>query len=82
MADELVRPETDRLLHEALEAHLGAGRERPVEGHEIGVRLVQVEPHAIGTDDFDLADLLLWILAPLDRWKLNFTSSAVKGSPL
>ena len=35
-----------------------------------------------GLDDLDLRDLVVQDLAPLARWKLNFTSSAVNGSPL
>src|SRR5262249_40429152 len=69
VAHELVWPQTDRLLLEALEAHLldvllghdprGPGRERPVEGHEIGEWIEQVEPYTIRSDDLDFADLLL-----------------------
>src|SRR5262249_6369623 len=61
--------EPDRLLLEALEAHLldvllgndpgSPSRERSVEGHEIGEWLDQVESYTIGTDDRDVSDLLL-----------------------
>jgi hypothetical protein len=42
---------------------------------------VKHEAHPVGVDDHHLADLLVKDLG-LARWKLNFTSSAVKGSPL
>jgi len=41
-----------------------------------------MEAHARGADHLDLPHPVLEDLATLDRWKLNFTSSAVKGSPL
>jgi len=43
---------------------------------------VEVKADAVGADDLDLPDFSFRTLAPLARWKLNFTSSAVKGSPL
>jgi len=68
-AHELVRPQTDRVLLEAVVADLldvllghdpaRRGRERSVEGHEVGERLVEMEPDPIRIDDLDLAHLLL-----------------------
>ena len=74
LADELVGPETDRMLQEAVLADLldvllghdpgGAGGEGAVEGHEVGPRLVQVEAHARGADDLHVLHLLVEQLAP------------------
>ena len=92
VAHELVGAEADRMLLEALVSDLldiflrhdqpAPLRERAVEGHEVGPRLVEMEAHAMGVDDLDLLDLVVQDLRALARWKLNFTSSAVKGSPL
>src|SRR5262245_62753785 len=75
MAHEPVGPETDRLALEAVVADLldvllrhhpaGAGGQRAVERHEVGERLVELEPHAMGIDDDDLADLVLEELGAL-----------------
>src|SRR6266487_5039807 len=68
-AHELVRPEPDRVLLEAVEAHLldillrhDPARPRgkgSVIGHEVRKGLVQVEAHSIGAGDLDLLDLVL-----------------------
>ena len=75
VADELVGPEADRVLLEAVGAHLlhvllgddpaRAGRVGPVEGHEVGPRLVEMEAHAVGPGDLDVAHLLLQDLRAL-----------------
>ena len=69
VAHELVRAEPDGMLLEAVVPDLldvllrndpaGAGRRRPVEGHEVGEGLVQHEADTIRIDDHDLADFLL-----------------------
>ena len=75
VADELVGPEAHRILLEAVGAHLlhvllgddpaRAGRVGPVEGHEVGPRLVEVEAHPVGSGDLDVAHLLLQDLRAL-----------------
>ena len=75
MAHELVRPQADRLLLEAVVADLldvppghhpaRRRRRRAVEGHEVGEGLVEVEAHAVGIDDRDLAHLVLERPGPL-----------------
>src|SRR5207247_6533520 len=75
VAYESIGPEPDRLLLEAFVTDLldvflghdpaGAGRQRSVEGHEIGEGLVELEPNPIGIDDRDLAHLLLEDLGSL-----------------
>ena len=75
MAHELVGSQPDRLSPEAVVAHLlhvllghdpaCPGRERAVEGHDVGPRLVQLEAHPVGGDDRHLPDLLLEDLGPL-----------------
>src|SRR3989442_2046364 len=67
MAHESVRPETDGVLLEAVVAdlldvllgHDPASRRRkgPVEGHEVGPRLVELKAHAMRTDGHELAHL-------------------------
>ena len=43
---------------------------------------MEVEAHAMRADHLHLAHAVLSALLALERWKLNRTSSAVKGSPL
>src|SRR2546425_4051493 len=70
---ELVRPQPDGMPLEALVAHLldvflghdpaGPGHEGPVEGHEVGPGVVQMEAHPVRTDHLHLPDLLVEDLA-------------------
>ena len=75
VAHELVGPEPDGLFLEALVADLldvlpghdpaRAGRQRSVERHEVGERLVEMEAHARGADHLDLPHPVLEDLADL-----------------
>ena len=73
VADELVRPEADRILLEAVVADLlevllrhdpaGAGDDTGVVVHEVGPRLVEREADTVAADDADVLDLLVQQLA-------------------
>src|SRR5581483_4823562 len=73
VADELVRPEADRMLLESRVAHLlhvlpghdpaGAGHDAGVVVHEVGPRIVQREAHAVRAHHGDLPHLLVQELA-------------------
>src|SRR4030095_14565608 len=75
VAHEPVWPEADRGLLEAVQADLlhvllgrdpsGRGCQRAVERHEVGPRLLKLEPDPVTIDDDDLADLLLEDLSAL-----------------
>ena len=75
VAHELVGPQADRLLLEAVVADLldvllrhdpaRAAHEGAVERHEVGPRLVQVKAHAIGIDDDHLPHLVVQDLRAL-----------------
>ena len=74
MAHELVRPEADGVLLEAVVPDVldiflrhdpaRPGREGPIEGHEVRPRLVQLEAHPVGADDRHLPHLVVEDLGP------------------
>ncbi len=93
VADELVGPEADRVLLEAVGPHLlhvllggdpaRAGRVGPVEGHEVGPRLVEVEAHPVGSRrSRRRAPSPAGPSRPWRGGSSSRTSSAVNGSPL